>query len=250
VLKHPWCEQGADAAPAKKRAPSKGDGGRKPAAGPAERKRCEKLLKVVIGKEEAGPFRQPVDPDAYPQYYETIEVRACPPDTPGFALHGNAVEPILRGARQVPMDLTTIKTKLSGAMYGSVELFIKDLRLVFDNCRLFNALDSDICEVAARLTALSERLIAGWLTATELPALADLDDDRCQVRHCCRGRGSHRRGGPLTHGLWRLRRRARQVCATNYEAGNDCMLLCDGCDAVRQLSCHSPRCASGSRYWD
>jgi hypothetical protein len=81
------------------------------------------------------------------------------------------------------MDLSTIKAKLSGAMYGSAELFITDLRLVFDNCRMFNAPDSDICEVAARLTALSERLIAGWLTSAESPALADLDDDRCQVLH-------------------------------------------------------------------
>ena len=39
---------------------------------------------------------------------------------------------------QYPMDLGTIDKKLVGGSYVSVDDFVADVRLVFNNCRLYN----------------------------------------------------------------------------------------------------------------
>ena len=57
---------------------------------------------------------------------------------------------------------------------------------------------------------VSDRLFPAWLTGGKVPALSDLDDDRCQV------------------------------CASNREADNEYMLLCDGCDAAYHTMCLNP----------
>ena len=73
--------------------------------------------------------------------------------------------------------------------YNSVDEFIADMKLVFDNCRQYNAADSPISALANRLEALTDRLILTWVvgrpgqTKTDLPDLAMLNDDRCGVRH-------------------------------------------------------------------
>eukprot|EP01051_Picozoa_sp_SAG22_P013442 SAG22_NODE_1505_length_4274_cov_2.037365_4_plen_158_part_00 len=129
-----------------------------------------------------------VDPDYYPQYYELIAQ---------------------------PMDFGTIKQKLGGALYSGLDDFCDDVLLIFSNCKQFNAAGAEICRVADRLEALSKRLFRAWLTGSNLPALADLDDDRCQV------------------------------CATSTETETTGVLLfCDGCDAAYHQNCLAPKLAT------
>jgi hypothetical protein len=46
----------------------------------------------------------------------------------------------------------------------------------------YNAPDAPICEFAARLEAIAERLMAEWMPSSgQLPPLSELNDDKCQV---------------------------------------------------------------------
>lgn len=52
---------------------------------------------------------------------------------------------------KTPMDFTTIKTKLSFNAYDSEEDFHADMMLVFDNCILFNGLESPYGKIATQM---------------------------------------------------------------------------------------------------
>lgn len=53
-----------------------------------------------------------------------------------------------------PMDLTTLKSKISS--YDSVQELIRDFRLIWSNCKAFNAEGSDIYNTADELAAIAE----------------------------------------------------------------------------------------------
>jgi hypothetical protein len=55
------------------------------------------------------------------------------------------------------MDLTTLKSKISS--YATIEEVITDLRVIWDNCRNFNAEGSDITQVADDFAAQVETSI-------------------------------------------------------------------------------------------
>jgi hypothetical protein len=62
------------------------------------------------------------------------------------------------------------------------------MKLVFENCRQYNAADSPISALANRLEEISNRLITSWVVGkpgqskADLPVLEMLNDDRCSVR--------------------------------------------------------------------
>lgn len=91
-------------------------------------------MRQVITKisklENADIFLYPVDSVSYPEYYEII---------------------------QSPMDITTVKNKLNS--YISVEEMLRDIRQIWENCRIFNADGSDIVKMADKLAEASEALI-------------------------------------------------------------------------------------------
>ena len=74
---------------------------------------CLKLLTELTKMPITAPFRQPVDPvrDNAPDYLKIITN---------------------------PMDLGTMKKKLSNDEYHSVQSFIDDIKLICDNSKLFN----------------------------------------------------------------------------------------------------------------
>jgi hypothetical protein len=49
------------------------------------------------------------------------------------------------------MDFTTIKTKLSYNAYDSQHDFNSDMNLVFDNCILFNGIESSYGKIATQM---------------------------------------------------------------------------------------------------
>ena len=69
------------------------------------------LLNDMQNHTSAWPFAQPVNRDEVPDYYEVIKE---------------------------PMDLSTMEERLSNDLYPRPEDFIKDSKLVFDNCRRYN----------------------------------------------------------------------------------------------------------------
>ncbi|KAG8219438.1 hypothetical protein J3R82DRAFT_365 [Butyriboletus roseoflavus] len=89
----------------------------KPRAAPAtsslNEKKCRDVLRVMSKLPEYPIFAQPVDPvrDGCPTYYDEIT-------------H--------------PMDFGTMGQKLTEGKYSTMEDFVKDVDLVFNNCRKFN----------------------------------------------------------------------------------------------------------------
>ena len=69
------------------------------------------LLNDMQNHTSAWPFAQPVNRDEVPDYYEVIKE---------------------------PMDLSTMEERLSNDLYPTPQDFIKDSRLIFDNCRKYN----------------------------------------------------------------------------------------------------------------
>ncbi len=50
-----------------------------------------------------------------------------------------------------PMDFTTVKKKLSHNVYNSVQEFIRDMNLVFDNCVHYNGVENPIAKHAIEI---------------------------------------------------------------------------------------------------
>lgn len=50
-----------------------------------------------------------------------------------------------------PMDFGTIKFKLNNGVYVKISEFIEDMKLVFDNCILYNGANSDVGRIGIDL---------------------------------------------------------------------------------------------------
>eukprot|EP01125_Pyxidicula_operculata_P022016 TRINITY_DN883_c0_g1_i4.p1 TRINITY_DN883_c0_g1~~TRINITY_DN883_c0_g1_i4.p1 ORF type:complete len:911 (-),score=304.98 TRINITY_DN883_c0_g1_i4:1534-4266(-) len=92
---------------------------------------CKKLLKNLMAHQYAWPFNTPVDPIA-------LNI----PDYPDIIKN--------------PMDLGTIKDSLFAGMYTSVKDFAEDVRLVFDNAKLYNPVGTDVHYMADELSKIFE----------------------------------------------------------------------------------------------
>ena len=66
---------------------------------------------------------------------------------------------------KVPMDLTTVATKLSNQQYSSIEEFVTDFKLIISNCQMYNADKSAVYEMAARVDSEFERLMVNVWSA-------------------------------------------------------------------------------------
>ncbi|KAJ1680356.1 hypothetical protein EV182_000138 [Spiromyces aspiralis] len=84
------------------------------------------MVRSLKKHRDAGPFLQPVDP-----------IKLNIPDYPEII--------------KQPMDLSTVEKKLKSQQYPNVAQFKADLKLVFDNCYLYNGKDSPIGLMAQNL---------------------------------------------------------------------------------------------------
>eukprot|EP00985_Skeletonema_marinoi_P011846 scaffold5626_cov99-Skeletonema_marinoi.AAC.2 len=87
---------------------------------------------IKIDQEGLGIFSVPVPRDEFPEYYELIKN---------------------------PMDYGTMKQKLENDEYRSAQQMQKDFALVVDNCRKFNAPDSEIVKDAMQQTLMRPKLL-------------------------------------------------------------------------------------------
>lgn len=101
-----------------------------------------KILKTLWKNRHCWPFQQPIDIVALgiPDYYSIIKN---------------------------PMDLGTIKRKLDNCEYTSGEEAVKDFKLVFDNCFLYNKPQEDVAFMARALEKIFNEKMKEYPTELE-----------------------------------------------------------------------------------
>lgn len=83
-----------------------------------------RLLNEMQNNTNAWPFQQPVNRDEVADYYDVI-------------LH--------------PMDLATMEGKHEKDQYATIEDFVRDAKLIYDNCRKYNSESTPYAKAATRL---------------------------------------------------------------------------------------------------
>ncbi|KAJ1968606.1 hypothetical protein IWQ62_001146 [Dispira parvispora] len=126
-------------------------------ATPGVADQCYKILKKLQNQRTAVPFLRPVDPirDGAPTYFDVVK-------------H--------------PMDLETVGKKLEAHQYPTVEAFVADIQLIFDNCFLFNPPENFMHAQGKRVQASFRRMMSdfykkragrpGVVSMGDAPALA------------------------------------------------------------------------------
>jgi histone acetyltransferase len=102
------------------------------------------LLNDMQNNSNAWPFQQPVNKDEVLDYYEVIKE---------------------------PMDLATMEEKHEKDLYPTPEDFIRDAKLIFDNCRKYNNETTPYAKAANRL----EKFM--WSKIKEIPEWAHLEGE-------------------------------------------------------------------------
>lgn len=89
------------------------------------------LLRDITNHQWAWPFKEPVDPIklGIPNYHKVIT-------------H--------------PMDLGTVRKRMTNKFYGKVQNFVDDMRLIWSNCMTFNAPVTDVYKMAQTLSEICE----------------------------------------------------------------------------------------------
>lgn len=87
----------------------------------------ERILKELQGHPQAWAFLQPVKADEVPDYYDVIT----------NPMGMSSASRWLRFSCSA-IDLSTMEHKLETNQYSSVEAFVADAQLVFDNCKTYN----------------------------------------------------------------------------------------------------------------
>lgn len=101
---------------------------------PAEKRFCLQVIKSLFKNKRSIGFQKPVDIVAFniPDYFDIIK-------------H--------------PMDLGTAEQKLNNDQYPTIDDFIKDIQLIFDNCYLYNNPSDPICQDAKKLEIYFKKLL-------------------------------------------------------------------------------------------
>ena len=96
------------------------------------------LVNLVQNHIDSWPFISPVPAEEVPDYYDVVKDPIC---------------------------LETIKERVeSGEYYQTLEMFAADFRLMFNNCRLYNAPDTVFYKNATRLEAYFESKVAAGIS--------------------------------------------------------------------------------------
>ncbi|TFK54112.1 histone acetyltransferase GCN5 [Heliocybe sulcata] len=95
--------------------------------------KMRKLMEVLQGHKDAFIFEKPVDTKIVTDYLDVI---------------------------QHPMDFGTMDRKLSNNQYSSMDVFLADAQLVFDNCRFYNGPTSSYHRMADDIEAMMREWLA------------------------------------------------------------------------------------------
>ncbi|XP_064158821.1 bromodomain and WD repeat-containing protein 3 isoform X1 [Anguilla rostrata] len=131
---------------------------------------CKRLLDYIFECEDSEPFRQPVDPNHYPDYLNIIDT---------------------------PMDFETVRKALEQDQYDNPSEMCKDARLIFVNAKAYTPNKrSKIYSMTLRLSALFEERIR---TITSDYRTAVKTGERLRRSQRCRKRLQPPESTPATH---------------------------------------------------
>ena len=88
---------------------------------------CRNIIMKLKSNKNSWPFKEPVNAQQVPDYYDTIKE---------------------------PMDLQTLEKGLESGNYKSKNAFVKDLKKIFDNARVYNKVSSIYYKYATMLENL------------------------------------------------------------------------------------------------
>lgn len=99
---------------------------------------AHELLDFLVSREDATPFRHPVDLNEFPDYTEVVSEA---------------------------MDFSTVYQRLENNLYTDPDTFVRDVRLIFSNSRAYNTMPrSRIYSMTIRLSAMFEDRIDNVLS--------------------------------------------------------------------------------------
>jgi len=154
-------------------------------------RRCRAVLDRLCDDPFATIFLEPVDTEVYTDYLEVVDS---------------------------PMDLSTVREKLKSVKnYMGPEVFARDVRKVWNNCKIYNQHGSQIWHVADYMSKLFERLYHAWV----------LDF-----------RDRYLRWANPAARPWEASCRS---CNGDCKATDNQMVLCDHCDAMYNINCLKPK---------
>lgn len=110
---------------------------RRPKRGP-HHSAMRQILSELGNHASAWPFQNPVSADDVPDYYEVIKS---------------------------PMDLATLETNLENNKYATLDQFLADTQLIFDNCRFYNPPTSPYAKSANKLEKFLRDNLPAWKQA-------------------------------------------------------------------------------------
>jgi superfamily II DNA or RNA helicase len=152
-------------------------------------RRCHMVLDRLAADSFADIFLEPVNPDEFPDYEDLIDTA---------------------------MDLGTVRTKLAAKKYQAPEQFARDMRKIWNNCKIYNQHGSAIWHVADYMSKQFERLYHAWVLEFRERYLRWSDPRARPWEHTCR----------IHDG----------TCGTTDEQ----MVLCDHCDGMYGIKCLTP----------
>ena len=181
-------------------------------------RRCLAVLRTVCGTSQATGFLNPVDPQSNPGYYDVVLRPMCLREV------GNQLTSAADNATQP-------EGEVSDVVEAAVAQFGRNMRLIEQNTLCYANAGPTVISMASELLRIFERLLLDWVLAPQhlLPALTELDDDKCVEHH-----------------------------ASDDEST---VLFCDGCEGKYNINrldpplakvpkgdWYCPRCVSG-RWW-
>jgi hypothetical protein len=149
-------------------------------------RRCLMVLDRLAKDGFANIFLEPVDLEDFPDYEDLVDT---------------------------PMDLGTIRTKLKNKKYQAPENFARDMRRVWNNCKVYNQHGSAIWFVADYMSKQFERLYSAWVQEFRDRFLRWVRPKARPWEHTCR------------------------KCDGKCGTPDDKMILCDHCDAMYGVAC-------------
>jgi hypothetical protein len=152
-------------------------------------RRCRMVLDRLVQDGFANIFLEPVNLEDFPDYEEMIDF---------------------------PMDLQTVRTKLGTKKYQMSEQFARDMRKIWNNCKIYNRHGSAIWHVADYMSKQFERLYHAWVQQFRERYLRWANPRARPWEHTCRQNDGK--------------------CNTKDKN----LVLCDHCDAAYGIKCLTP----------